>query len=248
MTQDITIPLSWANNIPGVSGVRDVTFTLLEVPQGFDEFTDVVPFRDTLEDLLEEIDDQQDPGENPLTTLGQAIAAEFVQEVLDDLVDEIETALPQVDFPEVELFAQEFIEALTDLDGFFGPIEDDFRNALQDVLGDPDLPVQGIEEEVRDALLSALDDTLDIDVPFGEAIEDILTTVEDVLTEVEGLDVLTFPDLIAGAEEGARNALDDVLPDWLTQPLEDTVSDLLNGLLEDAIDDNTKNKIEDFPP
>jgi len=206
MVQEVSIPLEWANNIPGVSGVQDVDF-------------DVPDPEDIVEPIVAEIPTVAD--------IATAVADELA-DLSEEIAEEIDIDIPDIDFPEVEVFAQEFIEALTDLEGFFGPVEGDFQRALQDVLGDPDLALEGLDLDFS---------------PLQEAIEGLQADIEE-------FEVPDLGDIQDAAEDAVRAVLDDVPGgDILLDPdgfIDRQIDRVTDGLVSEEARTNLRESVEDL--
>jgi len=121
MAEDVDLPLSVLNALPGVSGVEDVGF---QVPDPEDIGTvleDEIP--PVVEQALEDVDpedileDALDAGQDP-------------QELAQDLATELPEQLEQVDID---------VEA-----GLFGPTEEDLEELVSGTL-EPDEPIEGVD-------------------------------------------------------------------------------------------------------
>lgn len=272
MVQNVTIPLSWANNIFGVSDIQDVTFDIPQLedirqeiddalPQleeiadetadrVFDGFTTAFPQFEALLSFGQEIEEQADPGEDPITVLAQAIGAEIAEDVL-----QVEITGPEVDeglipaladavaerVQTIQLDVDRLADRISDridvegggtaqvrFEGVFGPLSEDIQEgvtgALNAVLGDiDDLPedIQTLAEGI-DGVLSRLDDLDDgLDLDVQGAVEDALTAVEPT---VDGAGLFSQPvEFIANV---IVQAINDRVPDDVQTDLEEAVEGL----------------------
>jgi len=187
MVDRVEIPLSVLNNIPGPSGVEDVTF---DIPQVSD---------------LEEIVDDAVLGLEDVT---DAVADE-VDRVVDDVIDGLESEIPDVDVPGADVVADAVLDRLDVDEGLFGPIEQPIDAVIRDAV------LQGLEQlDGLDVDLGALGGEDLLDVP--EVVEDVRQDVQDALDTLDRLEEsvgdgpdLEFPDV----EETVGDALDEIEPE-----------------------------------
>jgi len=188
MTQTFIIPLSPLNNIPGVSGVDDVEIEVLTPDDVIDAIEGTVP---DIDNLLDE-------------------AVEEIQESVDAIETTVDVDIPEIEFPEVELFADEFVRALTELDGFFGPVEGDFKRALEEILGDPDVSVEGLDFNPGEAFETFFVTTLGLPEDlegFVDGVRDTLDSLGDILEEVD-------PEAITELDDKAVSLAEEFLEDF----------------------------------
>jgi len=121
MAEDVELPLSVLNVLPGVSGVEDVGFQVPEPEDIGGVVEDEIP--PLVEQALRDVDpdeileDALDVGQDP-------------EQIAQDLATELPEQLEQVDVD---------IEA-----GLFGPTEEDLEGLLSGVIG-PQEPIEGVD-------------------------------------------------------------------------------------------------------
>jgi hypothetical protein len=214
MVQRITIDLEWANSIPGVSGIEDVTF---DVPQ--------------VDDVVDGIDG---------TLPDEADIREVVDEALQDIdpADLVDIDLSQLDIGDLtaDAVADAVLDRLDIQPGLFGPLDDPLDQVIDRAVRDG---LEGLDQ--LDVDLAALEGEALLDVPDRlEALQDDVSDLQDTLTAVERLpDEVDVPDtatLAADLTDPLTTAVVDALPDPLTQDLETTVDELV-ALIEDRLVD-----------
>jgi len=223
MVETVRIPLSVLNNIPGPTGVEDVTF---DVPQ--------------VEDLEEIVDDAV----LGLDDVTDAVADE-VDRVVDDVIDGIEDELPEVDVPGADVVADAVLDRLDVDEGLFGPIEEPLDAVIRDAV------LQGLEQlDGLDVDLGALGGEDLLDVP--EIVEDVRQDVQDALDTLDRLEEsvgdgpqLEFPDV----EQIVTDALAEVEPEvggagFFTDPVGFLANAAL-AALDEAIDDDLQQELRD---
>jgi len=155
MTRQVTIPLEWANNIPGVAGVDDVVLEVVEADDVVDPVVDEVPDKDDNREAADE-----------------AIDSALADGVLADVDETL-----NVDVPGAEAVADAVLDRLDLAPGLFGPIDDPFdeviRRAVRSALEDlPELDVD----------LGALDGEDLIDLP--DVVDDLIDDVDGLIDDV----------------------------------------------------------------
>jgi len=228
MVQDVTIPLSWANNIPGVSGVEDVRFSIPEVSDLVAGVEDALPtgqdireiLRDEIPDLLRDVDvfdGELDVALDPII--------DELDDRLDDLVDDIQ---------------EEIDRAVADID----------VPGLEDIEVDVGGSLFAVNEDFVELLAAALDevDFVEID-EFGD-IEGLIEDVEGFLEEVRPLLDLTAEDLIDRATEEAEAFLEDLPGGQILldpdQFIDDQIDRVTDGLVSEDVRQDLQDTIEDL--
>jgi len=121
MAEDVDLPLSVLNALPGVSGVEDVGFQVPDPEDIGTALEEEIP--PVVKDALRDVD--------PEEIIGDAIdAGQDPQELAEDLATELPEQLEQVDVD---------IEA-----GLFGPTEEDLEGIISGTL-EPDEPIEGVD-------------------------------------------------------------------------------------------------------
>jgi tetrahydromethanopterin S-methyltransferase subunit G len=237
VVQTVTIPLSWANNIPGVSGVEDVTF---DVPQVSDIEDAVDRLTPDLDDIGERVD---------FVTLD----IPDIQDRLDDLLEDIEAAVDDVtvDLGDVtDEIRQEVEEALADLDL-------DVPGQVGDLLGDIDQAISGIQvdiEQLDDRIVEQLPEDIspgplvEFESIFGALRDDIvagLTEAIQQLLDQDGQSLPDVPDVRTAVSEEVLSLLED-LPggDLLTDP-EQFIDDQIQRVTGGLVDDGPRQELQD---
>lgn len=204
MVQSVRIPLSWANEIIGVSGVDDVTFDVPTLQDITDAVVNNTLDRTTLDEALADA-----LGDAAVEISGLDLDVEgAITDALADVEDQVQLALRQVladlDLPTPDQLAEDLVRELTNLGGFFGPLEQDFQRALQETLGDPELVIEGLElptEQIVSGVEDALSDLSDLEVPSVEEIADaVQQALRDVLADLPGGSILLAPDEFVDAQ------------------------------------------------
>lgn len=227
MAREVTVPLEWANNIPGVSGVDDVDLELVEADDVIDPILDEVPTRSDIDE-----------------TVRSALQDSLADGVIDDLDGTLD-----VDVPGAETVADAVLDRLDVEPGLFGPLEEPLDVVLQEAVRDGledlgdldvglpeldgedlvDLPdvVDDLIDDVRDVaddLEDLADDVTDIDPPGLEAIRE---TVDEALAEagpvVDG--AALFSDPVAFVEAVLEEVTDGLVSDEARQELQDALDE-----------------------
>jgi hypothetical protein len=181
MTRVFTIPLAWANNIPGVSGVEDVEIEVLE-----DD--------DVVEPTVDQVGTQEDTDRT---------VREAVSETLSDGVLDGEDGTLDLDIPGAEAVADAVLDRLDVEPGLFGPLNDPLdevlreavRDGLED-LGDLDVGLPDLDGE----------DLLDLPDVVEDLVDDVEGLIDDVADLADGIDEIEVPTL-----EDFRGEVDDAL-------------------------------------
>lgn len=199
MPQVVDIPLSWANNIPGVSGVEDVRFevpTLGEIDQ-------------IIKDATLTVDDVQTALEGQLVEAFEdaTVVDELADALIDPLADELAGALPEevtidiegglfdIEQDLVDLLSEAVENALEEL-GLLDELQAIVEEALSVVAGeafDLDVPtVQEIVDGVTDAIEGLLDDFFPgwVTMALGDLIDEVGRRLERRLVSTEASQAL----------------------------------------------------------
>jgi len=222
MTRQVTIPLEWANNIPGVSGVDDVDLEVVEADDVIDPILDEVPTRSDIDETVR-------------SALQDALADGVLADV-DETLD--------IDIPGAEAVADAVLDRLDVEPGLFGPLEEPLDVVLQEAVRDgledlgeldvglPDLDgedlvdLPDVVDDLIDDVQDLIDDVGDLADEFDElevpGLDDIRTEVEDGLRavgpEVDGAGLFSEP--VAFFEAVVREAIDRQVSDEARQELE----------------------------
>ncbi len=91
MVQSVTIPLEWANVIPGVAGVEDAEFsvpTLADIEAAIDDLTlDLPDVEAALSDFVDDVADQIDQAALDVDQLADRLVEEVEQRVSEIVID-----------------------------------------------------------------------------------------------------------------------------------------------------------------
>jgi hypothetical protein len=124
MVQQVVIPLAWANNVPGVSGVDDVEFAVPEVGDIVD------PILAPLEDLQETADD----------IVADLLTVPEVQTAIEDVLEDVEQGDPLIEAV-AEAVVEGVAEEITGLEDIEIPDADEIADAIAD-----EVDLEGITE------------------------------------------------------------------------------------------------------
>lgn len=250
MVQRVTIPLSWANNIPGVSGIEDVEFRVPELEDIDDIIADAIPVPDLLREFFEELEQQSDPGEPLPVTLAQVIAAEVGEFIVGEQIAE------ELDLEKLAsaIANQISVDVPSEIDvgiqGSLFSVDEDVVRFAQNLIGrlqeEGVLPLVDIPEFP--------DPLTDPESDFGRFVNDPAGFLTDVLSgDVEGFDGIQVPDL-PDVQEAAERALREVEPTidgagLFSEPVRFFVK-AIERFLEDAVTADTQQRVsnlaEDF--
>jgi len=250
VVQTVTLPLDALNQIPGVSGVDAISF---DIPQ------------------LEDIEDALDDGVPTLAEIGVEVGAQ-VQDVLADeldldaVVDDITAALETELDPLVDTLPDEITAAVDDS-------LEDFEQDISGIVLDLDALADNITEQLEpedigqdvvsfESVFGALTD--DIEEGFEQALDDTITSIDDILDTLEDIDTLldaltgdvdAILELVEGLDaddpgESAIEALEEQPGgELLTAPTDFAISfgdDVLAALVSDSALDNLANAVTEF--
>jgi archaellum component FlaC len=195
MVETVEIPLSWANNIPGVSGVEDVEF---DVPQLDEIVADVEDSLPGIDQIGERVD---------FITLDIQDIREEVADIPDDVADAVGDVT--VDLGDVaDEIRQEVDDALDDLDL-------DITDPLEEALADAEQAISGLEldpDKLADSIVGQLDPedlggtSIQFESIFGALKSDIVDGFSEALEEVTGL-ADDLPDTIESLADGLNTLL-----------------------------------------
>lgn len=169
MPQDVEIPLSALNNVPGVTGIEDVGFTVPTLDEIVDDITDELPVLEDIEDVVTQAIDDLD------TTFG------LTQDALDDIVDSVQEDIQDgLDIPDLDpaSIADDIADQLDIPTG--GDIPD-IGEGIDQAIGDLGEDIQGIDDLISEQLNQAVDELEDVIQDTVPAAEDIVTDVVDDL-------------------------------------------------------------------
>jgi hypothetical protein len=161
MPQDVEIPLSALNNVPGVTGIEDVGFTVPTLDEIVDDITDELPVLEDIEDVVTQAIDDLD------TTFG------LTQDALDDIVDSVQDDIQDgLDIPDLDPSS----------------IADDIADQLDipDIGDIPDVG-QGLDQAVAD-LEDVIQDTVpEADDIVTDVVNDLRADLDQLAPEVDNL-------------------------------------------------------------
>lgn len=222
MVQRITIPLSALNEIIGVSGIDDVSF---DVPQ--------------VDDLEAAVDGTL-PDEDDI----RAVVDEALEEI--DPADLVDIDLSQLDIGDLtaDAVADAVLDRLDIQPGLFGPLDDPLDQVIDRAVR------EGLEAlDQLDVDLGALEGEALLDVPdLVRDLQDDVRDLQDTLAAVERLpDELDVPDtdeLAADLTDPLTAAVEDALPEPLTQDLETTAEELVALIEARLVDQELVDELE----
>ena len=146
MVQRVTIDLEWANSLPGVSGIDDITFDVPQVDDVVDGIDGTLPDEDDIREVVDEALQDIDPADLVDIDLSQLdisdLTAEAVADAVLDRLDVEPGLFGPLDDPldqVIDRAVREGLEALDQLDVDLGALEGE---ALLDV---PDL-LEGLQD------------------------------------------------------------------------------------------------------
>jgi len=227
MVQDVTIPLSWANNIPGVSGVEDVQFSIPEVEDLVAGVEDALPtgqdIRDILRDEIPDLLRDVDVFDGELDVALQPIIDELddrLDDLVDDIQDEIDRAVADLDIP-----------------------------ALEDIEVDVGGSLFAVNEDFVDLLAAALDQADLVDVGQFPTVEEIVQPIEDVRSDIEALDIPETEELADEVVDRVADALQEFPGgDLLADPdqfIDDQIDRVTDGLVSEDVRQDLQDALEE---
>jgi hypothetical protein len=226
MVQQVVIPLDVLNDLPVISGVDPVEFSI----PTFDDIEEIVVENTvSAEEIADEVGD----------VAGDVIVGAFEATLLDELVDLIGDSLEvRVELGEqaLDAIAGQVIDGLQfpdledttiDVEGSLFSVGEDFVELLATALDEADLSAVGGFPDIDslEDLLSELEETL-LDPLLGEAdtLLDLLQeNIQDVIEELPNGDLLT--------------ELDDVVDSQIDRVTDGLVSEESRENLEQAVED-----------
>jgi hypothetical protein len=249
MAQTVTFELSALNNIPGVSGVEDVTFsvpTLEDIKEGVadallvgedvladakaavtDELDDLIDAQGLLLDLLNEIDEQREPGDPLLRALAEAVAVEVVEQLagpdtdIGNLEEEIARRVVE------EVGQVDLDDATVEIEGSLFSIAQDFTDLIAEALSEADLvdvPQFPTLEEIRGIVSEESPDPPEVSVPTAEDIGQAVDVgLPEGLSDVADAQLLTDPD------QFIDDQIDRVTDGLVSEDARQELADALNG-------------------
>jgi len=267
MPETVRIPLSWANNIPGVSFVDDVEFdvpTLGEIDQAIEDGTlgpeDLETLRDG--DFGEFVVDATFADE-----VADAIVDPIVNEIgeqtgldipdTDDLAAGIADELDIGDVPELpniegllEDVKAEIIdaveEAAVEVDGFVDPVVNSLRADLDALAPQVDNLADAVAREIQVTEEGGV--SVSIDGFFGPVGQDIVEGFGGVIQELLDVDDVGIPD-VPDISRIVSNELEDFVEDvpggdLLLNP-EEFIDEQIDRLTDDLVSDEALENLED---
>jgi len=206
MVQAVEIPLSWANNIPGVSGISNVEF---DIPQEADITAPILSDLPSINDIEEIVDEVTIDFSSVQTAVsvntpdvGQIVTA-IDEEVADPVVEigeDVEEVVTEAAEGAVEGIDQIIIDSILE---FLEDVEEDITGLVADVNALPDRLADRIDEEdpgqprvsfesvfgaLRGDIVEGFEESLQgfLDQPLEGVpdIDDIQKTVEEAVLSV----------------------------------------------------------------
>jgi hypothetical protein len=183
---DVDIPLSWANNVPGVSGINDVGFTvptLAGIECTIKQAIPTIPqVRSTVREVLQE---ELDGIPAPVVEVDEGLFGDTIDNLGEIVENTIEENIPEL--PDVE-------QALQD-------IQDRLDQVVEDVVDDLSEPIEDAQQAIEDVQ----QDIGELDLPdVDDPVEFLVDLLEDASDQLDGLNLLT------NAEEFIDNQIDRV--------------------------------------
>lgn len=226
MVQQVTIPLSWANNIPGASGIDDVEFRVPELEDIETALDQAVP---SLPEIETAVDDVIRTALSEVDVVGEqldGLAGDIADEVdqrLDDLVDDIQTEIQQA-VADIDVPGLEDVEV--EVGGSLFAVNEDFIDLLAEALSQVDF--LGVDQ---------LDD-----------LEGLRDDIETLLDRTEALADTTVDDVVQRATDEAEAFLADLPGGTLLLAPDEFVDDQIDRLTEDLISDEAREELEAAAP
>jgi hypothetical protein len=221
MVQLVEIPLEWANNIPGVSGVEDARFQVPEV-------------EDITEGVEETLPDEDD--------IRNAVADELAGIDPEDLID-VDLSELDLDALGADAVADAILDRLDIEPGLFGPLTDPLDEVIDravqeglEALGELDVDLKALD---ADELLEIPDLVRDL----HDDVRDLEEALDAVESPADALDVPTTDELDDRLTTAVTTAIEDALPDVLTQDLETTAEELVALIEERLVDEELRTEL-----
>jgi len=228
MVQRVTIPLEWANNIPGVSGVEDVSFQVPEVG-----------------DLVEAVD-----GTLPDVEDIREVVREELDEAVARIEDEVNVNVGNLEDLAADQIADAVLDRLDVEPGLFGPLSDPLdeviRRAVRDGLEELEELDVSIEALDVDGLQAAIDTVADL----PDRIDAVQDDVQTAVSRLEEFEVPAVEDIQAAVTTALTEALEE-LPGGtlLTDPdqfVDDQVDRIADRLVSDEAEEDLRAILEDI--
>ena len=250
MPQEITLPFSGLNDLPGPSGIEDVEFSVPDLQDIITAIEENTLGRTQLDEAIGSITDQLiediwsdiEVWSQVIDGIAAAVVSEFEEEtgidvpgegsVIDGVVGEtpstedIDTAVQNA--VSNELDNADLGPVDVNIEGIFGPLSEDVAAALEDLLNfDP--------ENVANDVVAAVEQELGIDVPGdGPILQDVPTgddietmierQLEDFCPSLNGVNLCNDP--IGFAEQVGEEIRPFIVSDESIADLEDALDEL----------------------
>jgi len=171
-----TLPLSWANNIPGVSGIDDWTICIPTVPGIVNAIDNTLPSLDEIrEAVAEEIEEAVEDIPSPVVEVDEGLFGD----TLDNLGEIVENAI------------EENIPELPDVEETLQDIQDGIDQVVEDVVDDLSEPIEDVQEAIDDVQ----EDLDSINLPdIDDPVQFLLDLLEDAVEDAPGINILLNPD------------------------------------------------------
>jgi len=223
MVQNVTIPLAWSNNIPGVSGISDVSFDVPQTDDIADEIDDTLP---SLGEIRTAVREELDEAIDELDTAADVLPGDFQQSIDDAVQSAFSEAIDitgQIDVDLGGIVQDAVLEALDVDEGLFGPLD------------------SPIDDAFEAAVTAALDDLEELDIGLP-GIEDRLYSLqqalEDIPTDAPDVDIPDIREEVRGAIEGLPGGT------LLTDP-DQFIDDQIDRVTDGLVDDDARQELED---
>ena len=187
MPQTVRFPLEWANNIPGVSGIDDVTFEVVTVG-------DLIDRSEATQAVVEST------GDNTVERIVRVVGAEG-QRTRDQIEDATITRDRDSDGITI------------DIDGVFGPLREDIQAALRTLLGDMEADLTDLQRGQRELLRAVTGERPDTTDP-GEGDDEDGGVLPDLPeTSIPDRTAEQVRGLLGEGADTVTDAVDQGLPD-----------------------------------
>jgi hypothetical protein len=170
-----TLPLAWANNIPGVSGIDDWTICIPTVPGIVNAIDNTLPSLDEIREAAsEEIEEAIEDIPAPVVEVDEGLFGD----TLDNLGEIVENAI------------EENIPELPDVEETLQDIQDGIDQVVEDVVDDLSEPIEDAQEAIDDVQ----EDIEELDPLDGKGpVEFFLDLLEDAVEDAPGINILLNP-------------------------------------------------------
>jgi hypothetical protein len=249
MATTVVIPLDALNNIPGISGVAEVNFTVLDFDDAVDATVDAIANSDVVENAVEFALDQFFLGDFPFDDFQDLIQDDIREPIILGVEFAIDDAIPDI----AQAVAEETIDP-GDISLDPGDIQLDPGEIADDILDqidDFDVQQGGIsfesvfgatQQSITQGFELALEDQLG-------PLDDLPDALEDLGDLLADLEALFDPTVDSDLELPLESALDG-LPGGtlLTDPdtfIDAQIDRVTNGLVDDDVFDETQQAIDE---